>query len=70
MTNATCTKSRSILHKSSVTSQLASFGRAEEENPEDNGTVRILVLAREDWEDMGQPETITITIEPGDHLNS
>lgn len=23
-----------------------------------------------DWEDMGSPETITVTIEPGDRLNA
>ena len=29
-------------------------------------TVRVPLL---DWEDLGRPTTITVTIEPGDHLN-
>lgn len=26
-------------------------------------------LSKQDWEDMGRPETITVSIEPGDRLN-
>lgn len=28
-----------------------------------------LYLSSEDYLDMGEPDTITVTIEPGDHLN-
>jgi len=28
-----------------------------------------LVIPRDDWGDMGSPEVITVTIEPGDLLN-
>lgn len=30
---------------------------------------RTVELDAEDWEEMGRPETITVTIEPGDRLN-
>lgn len=30
---------------------------------------RDLVMYVPDWEDLGSPEVITVTIEPGDHLN-
>lgn len=37
---------------------------------EDTGMVtRTVVLARRDVDDMGWPEKITVTIEPGDKLN-
>jgi len=29
----------------------------------------LCVFPRDEWEDMGEPETITIEIEPGDRLN-
>lgn len=38
---------------------------------DDNGTiVRTLVMARKDVDELGWPEEITVTIEPGDKLNA
>jgi len=38
--------------------------------PEDESDVPgILYLARSLWEEFGQPDTITVTVEPGDSLN-
>ena len=34
-----------------------------------NGNARALTVALADYLDMGSPETITVTIEPGDLLN-
>ena len=36
---------------------------------EEPGFARTIRLDRHDWADMGEPETITVTIEPGDLLN-
>lgn len=33
------------------------------------GIHRAALMTRADWQDMGEPETITVTIEPGDLLN-
>ena len=33
------------------------------------GDARGINLCRRDWDDMGSPDTITVTIEPGDTLN-
>jgi hypothetical protein len=39
------------------------------EAPENRGRSRHLRFAYEDWDDMGKPDEITVTIEPGDKLN-
>lgn len=31
--------------------------------------IQFLRVAEREWEDMGRPETITVTIQPGDLLN-
>lgn len=33
------------------------------------GVARGVTLSRADWADMGSPEVVTVTIEPGDTLN-
>ena len=38
-------------------------------DPADIGTGTAVDLPTADWEDLGRPDTITVTIEPGDHLN-
>ena len=40
--------------------------REEGDEPYSNETHRI---QRSEWEDMGKPDTITVTVEPGDLLN-
>jgi hypothetical protein len=53
-------KKRSVLDLETVSKYWVFFGQDEISN--------ILDLSRNDWEAMGSPETITITIEPGDLL--
>lgn len=36
---------------------------------EEGGTDVHLVLPAEVWDHMGRPETVTVTVRPGDHLN-
>ena len=51
----------------------ADFANAEyiqfTEQLDEPGFARTVRLARRDWDDMGEPETITLTIDPGDLLN-
>lgn len=35
----------------------------------DDGNRRTLSMEYDAWEDMGRPDTITLTVEPGDRLN-
>jgi len=35
----------------------------------DRGHPRNIVISRSDWADMGSPDVVTVTIEPGDLLN-
>lgn len=32
-------------------------------------TLPIILLRSEDWQEMGEPTVITVTVKPGDHLN-
>ena len=40
-----------------------------QEDYTDRGHPRNIVISRMDWADMGSPEVVTVTIEPGDLLN-
>jgi uncharacterized protein YaeQ len=55
-----------LLFKSEVS---VSFGTPQEENDADYRWGSSLHLNMEDWEDMGSPEQVTVTIVPGDTLN-
>jgi hypothetical protein len=37
---------------------------------EDDYTSAVIVLRADDWRDMGEPAEVTVTIQPGDHLNT
>ena len=38
--------------------------------PDEAGDLPLDVhLPREDWDDMGRPEVVTVTVQPGDRLN-
>ena len=39
------------------------------EDLDEPGVARGVTLSREDWADMGSPEVVTVTINPGDTLN-
>jgi hypothetical protein len=41
-----------------------------EQRSEENESLSAVYISRTDWVDMGRPETITMTIEPGDKLNN
>lgn len=60
------TKSRTIAKLLAATGRTASFVSVQEEP----GVPHVyLTTDRARWADMGQPEEITITLEPGDQLN-
>lgn len=72
--NAPLERTRSVLHHNTNTT--AEIGGGEDVMPavifthaEEPYTVEIL-LDRSRWEDLGSPATITLTIEPGDLLNT
>jgi hypothetical protein len=45
-----------------------SYEEAEMDDPA-TSTDRAFSLSREDWDEFGRPEVITVTVEPGDRLN-
>jgi hypothetical protein len=38
-------------------------------DPDDTSVQRTVSIERDQYDEMGQPEVVTVTIEPGDHLN-
>lgn len=60
-------KTRRILHRLPGYAQ----GRVvfQAHNDDDGRLETEVTYSRHSWNDMGRPETITLTIEPGDHLN-
>lgn len=48
-------------------SDTVTFGHRHD--PDEPDRFRMITIDREVWEDMGTPDTITITIEPGDTIN-
>jgi hypothetical protein len=67
------TKSEVLLHLSAPTGESAVFSNipAEDTDPNDvdpRGFATV-IMHHEAWEDMGEPNRITVTVEPGDHLN-
>lgn len=64
------TKTRSVLHRRGATSGMAPYVYFERQPADDPETThRTVLLDVEDWHELGDPEVITITIRPGDHLN-
>lgn len=59
-------KHQTVLGLSTTNGPRVRFSREREEDGDVNDTVYI---SRADWDDMGRPETITVTVEPGDLLN-
>ena len=59
------TKQRVIMHRGVHTSACVRF----QEDYIDPGHPRNILISSADWLDMGCPEVITVTIEPGDLLN-
>lgn len=65
-TRVRCLKHESVLHLNTTNGPRVRFSR---ERDEDDDVPDTVYLRREMWEDMGRPETITMTVKPGDHLN-
>ena len=62
------TKQRVIMHRSHAIN--SDPGREFFwEKLDEAGHPRIVSLNRGDWDDMGRPQVVTVTIEPGDLLN-
>jgi len=59
------TKQRVIMNRGVHNSAYVRF----QEEYTDPGHSRYIVISHGDWVDMGSPETVTVTIEPGDLLN-
>lgn len=61
----------SVMVMTSTLSKRVFFREADwKEGAADRGSYRKVILDRSDWEEMGRPEEITVTIEPGDKLNA
>lgn len=58
-------KSRSVLYKRYLASKFVVFS----DNGNDEGDKEV-IFSKMDWEDMGSPFEVTVTIEPGDKLNA
>lgn len=67
-------RTRTILHRlvepRPLGGDIVRFGPAEADDPHDVFGGRLLILDGFTHQDMGAPDTITVTIEPGDLLNS
>jgi hypothetical protein len=60
----------SVMIKVSEFDTRAGFRNSDwKESLKDRGRFRRVELDIEDWDEMGRPEEITVTIEPGDLLN-
>lgn len=61
-------KSTLVLNYNFYTDQEVTFDNYDEDNLT-NPHYLDIIITRRLWEDLGSPESITITIEPGDKLN-
>ena len=61
----TSIEQRVVMHRLSESDYTERF----QEEYTDPGHPRNIVIGRGDWADMGSPEVVTVTIEPGDLLN-
>jgi hypothetical protein len=57
------TRSRTLLVVESVTAETVTLT-----NDPESDRRRALIISRADWDDLGVPDALTITIQPGDHL--
>ena len=61
------TKQRVIMHR--VWGNPGAYTQWFQEDYTDHRHPRNMVISTVDWADMGSPEVVTVTIEPGDLLN-
>ena len=57
------TKTRSVLSRTRTVDDRVYF--AQDEEPFN----ALVSLSEDTWDDMGRPDVITVSVEPGDHLN-
>lgn len=57
------TSTRSVLSRTRTVDDRVYF--AQDEEPFN----ALVSLSLDKWDDLGRPETITVSVEPGDHLN-
>lgn len=60
------TKQRRVLNRLVMPGDTVPFGYVDDDT---DRTVFVHFMGRQDWRDMGEPEVITVTIEPRDLLN-
>lgn len=65
------TRTRSVMQRLAPPGEIADFAQVtfvatDDENPENARSVAFPVSV---WEDMGSPDVVTLTVEPGDLLN-
>jgi hypothetical protein len=65
---ATLAKTASVLTVISKGEKSVSFGRTMEEI-NDGVSGRMVWLSAEDWKELGEPEEVTVTIQPGNTLD-
>lgn len=59
-------RSRSVLTLDATQPTVIHYVAASDEGEEPR---YVLLMERDHWDDMGQPSEVTLTVEPGDHLN-
>lgn len=64
---ARLTRTRKILHE--IHSCIGQHTYRHEDDEPDARPATTVYVNDDDYHDMGRPDTITLTIEPGDHLN-
>lgn len=64
----TLTKSQSVLERRPL-ADAPEHDRFVFSTPADSDRRRSLILSAEDWAEFGEPDTLTVSIEPGDTLN-
>lgn len=72
MAEVRLTRRQIIMHKSNVVGYFGEHAVVFEVGRDEDELVRPpaeLQIGKEDWQDMGEPDKITVTIEPGDLLN-
>jgi hypothetical protein len=63
-------RSKTVMEFFDVKGLIAGFRTTDWNEPEaDRGRQKQLLMQVEDWVDMGEPKTITVTVEVGDTLN-
>lgn len=66
---AELTATTSVLHIDTPSSKHDLHALFQQRDEETNAITRSLLVDRRTWRDLGYPEVVTVTVEPGDRLN-